>query len=628
MALGSTMVATYINVEASERLFKSLPQDTIRLVHLQPGSDADDIVCRLEQPKLLSESLSYNALSYMWGTFDTEEYIYLRHTISERFRVTPRLALALRMLRDSKTEVTFWIDALCINQTNKAEQAEQIPLMGRIYRGAQRVVAFLGAHKDGSQELFDFLKDMEAPERFEWDFDVLCGLQPAERTLLGRQYWQRAWIVQELVLASEIYLQCGKDRISFKTLKWFHDKFVNEPIRLEISKEDTRDNIRDISYLNTWHRRFDQLASTKSDLSIDSFLDGFLESQCGNPRDHIYAFYNLLPRKLQQQISINYNTPADEVIRQAMKAIIKVTQCLDIITLRSRQVQSAGQWQDALPSWCPFLGVPYMTPTKSADDEEDLRSRGSSSDGIPTVSFLENGTLLRLEGFVLGRICERLSRHPPATCPFENLKPDNEDRLYQEGRYAYECIEFIRRPDRRGKVDLDETVLGTALDSTSSNGLLACLETTKGTQPNQFTTPQIAQMNSFSRSFHGMQLCTFSCDNVISAGGVNPALNWLEEKEGEEVIPVDFAIVPQAARKHDRLCAIQGCHQLVVLRRVYRPRRRFYRSRCRFYSPRHQFYSPRCRIYSVVGGAKLYDRTGHDIISWVGVDRLRTFTLV
>lgn len=293
-----------------------------------------------------------------------------------------------------------------------------------------------------------------------------------------------------------------------------------------------------------------------------------------------------------------------------MKAIVKTTQCLDIITLRSRQVQSAEQWQDALPSWCPFLGVPYMTPPGSADDEEDLRGRGTSSEEIPTVLFLGNGKFLRLKAFILGRICEILPRHPPATCPFDELRVDNKARLYQEGRYAYECIEFIRQRDRRGEVNLDETVLGKALDSTSGNGLLACLERTKGTQPNQFTAPQIAQMSSFSRPFHGMQLCTFSCDNVISACGVEPAQNQFEEEEGGKVIGVDFAVVPHAARIGDRVCAIQGCRQLVVLRRFHCLPGRFE------------------RFYTVVGGAKIRDRAGHDIISEVGADRLSTFTLI
>lgn len=63
---------------------------------------------------------------------------------------------------------------------------------------------------------------MEARETSEWGADVVGDLQPAKRSPLGRRYWQRAWIVQELVSASETYLQCGKDRISFEALERFH----------------------------------------------------------------------------------------------------------------------------------------------------------------------------------------------------------------------------------------------------------------------------------------------------------------------------------------------------------------------------------------------------------------------
>ena len=45
----------------------------------------------------------------------------------------------------------IWIDALCINQDDREEKAEQIPCMSAIYGRAERVVVWLGEHVDGSE---------------------------------------------------------------------------------------------------------------------------------------------------------------------------------------------------------------------------------------------------------------------------------------------------------------------------------------------------------------------------------------------------------------------------------------------------------------------------------------------
>ncbi|KAJ5519533.1 hypothetical protein N7453_001955 [Penicillium expansum] len=178
-----------MNIEPSRRIFSNLPKDGIRLVHIQQGSIVDDMECRVEEATLSDTSLSYEALSYVWGTFDMKKYISVN---GERFRVTSNLAEALRMLRQPDKEVTMWIDAVCVNQTDKLEKNTQIPLMGRIYKSAAKVVAFLGKHDETSLKLFNVLMQKEEIDLFD-----LYLLQSAKQSLLRREYWQRAWIVQE-----------------------------------------------------------------------------------------------------------------------------------------------------------------------------------------------------------------------------------------------------------------------------------------------------------------------------------------------------------------------------------------------------------------------------------------------
>ena len=61
--------------------------------------------------------------------------------------VTPNLFYGLHRLQKDihRNHVAYiWVDALCIDQRNLTEKAEQIPLMGKIFAGADHVLAWLG----------------------------------------------------------------------------------------------------------------------------------------------------------------------------------------------------------------------------------------------------------------------------------------------------------------------------------------------------------------------------------------------------------------------------------------------------------------------------------------------------
>ncbi|KAF1987511.1 HET-domain-containing protein, partial [Aulographum hederae CBS 113979] len=84
-----------------------------------------------------SENPVYKALSYTWGRPEPKMSIILD---GETFPTLENLEAALRRLRRPKTTRTFWIDALCINQDDTDERAQQVGLMDQIYRNATQVV--------------------------------------------------------------------------------------------------------------------------------------------------------------------------------------------------------------------------------------------------------------------------------------------------------------------------------------------------------------------------------------------------------------------------------------------------------------------------------------------------------
>jgi len=82
----------------------------IRLATILPGSWAEDLRCKLTSwPLDSTQRPNYQALSYVWGSAHVTEEILLN---DQPLRVTVNLACALRYLRHSFHDVTFWIDAL------------------------------------------------------------------------------------------------------------------------------------------------------------------------------------------------------------------------------------------------------------------------------------------------------------------------------------------------------------------------------------------------------------------------------------------------------------------------------------------------------------------------------------
>ncbi|KAH6667514.1 heterokaryon incompatibility protein-domain-containing protein [Halenospora varia] len=105
----------------------------------------------------------------------------------------------------------FWIDAICINQTNKEEQNYQVNMMGDIFSDAAHVLVWLGPGNDSSDFAMDCIVHANIHANAQNSFpETFRQSRPdAVRDLLNRDYWTRVWIIQELILAQEIIVLCG-----------------------------------------------------------------------------------------------------------------------------------------------------------------------------------------------------------------------------------------------------------------------------------------------------------------------------------------------------------------------------------------------------------------------------------
>ncbi|KAK0624310.1 heterokaryon incompatibility protein-domain-containing protein, partial [Immersiella caudata] len=122
------------------------PALEIRLLTLLPNpDDSAPIEVELRASQLEHVEDEYIALSYAWGDPNNTAPITIN---GHGHHVTVNLQSALRHLRLPSEMVTLWVDAVCINQDDDAEKSSQVQQMGRIYRSAELVIAWLGEAAD------------------------------------------------------------------------------------------------------------------------------------------------------------------------------------------------------------------------------------------------------------------------------------------------------------------------------------------------------------------------------------------------------------------------------------------------------------------------------------------------
>jgi Heterokaryon incompatibility protein (HET) len=314
-------------VKAPDDLYDDLDdaRAQIRLIAVQPSSDPDEVLrCHMKTVSL-NDHPQYTALSYVWGDPTVTEEIVVNGVDQA---VTTNLAAALRQLRSgvrishTKDPVDFWpfrvlapllwVDAICINQKDISERSSQVRIMGRIYREALRVISWLGPEADGSAKAIAAIRqigheiDEISPggDQLDWLQGYPDLLQSDEIAwsaidlLWEREYWNRIWIVQEIVLAKQLFLVCGREMVVSDTIlivhNWAHSietgegkpAFIPSKVWLSLATK-TLFNALPIAR-NQVMRNFQHQSISPLLLNLG------LELRAADPRDKIYALLDLV----------------------------------------------------------------------------------------------------------------------------------------------------------------------------------------------------------------------------------------------------------------------------------------------------------------------------------------------
>lgn len=155
-------------------------------------------------------------------------------------------------------------------------------------------------------------------------------LRRALEALLEREYWYRAWVVQEVLMASRISLNCGSHSVPWECVTTVVKAFMDERSRkLHDSRSEINimDSIQTISMKSTTLETFGHLAAVRLD-DHDSrgprwLLEMLLKLRhfrSKDPRDKIFSLLGLINKQLFQSspskvptLSVDYSLSFLEV---------------------------------------------------------------------------------------------------------------------------------------------------------------------------------------------------------------------------------------------------------------------------------------------------------------------------
>ncbi len=380
--------------------YSPLGPSGIRLVTIDPGNNLLSVKSHVFSQ--IEDAPSYYALSYVWGDASLLEEIVFD---GFRFQVTRNLHTILSSFRShSPTERFYWIDALCINQANNDEKAQQVPRMGIIYRSAHHVLAWLASNNNILFEYAEKARDFrlkhgtshsieEFSDAFLEDCRMLGRLllmwcQHEMHILLKKPFFTRVWIMQEVLLSRQWPLMCSGDKtVSMDALvsMWF---LLEARAKTDLAVISTQQSL-----IELYFQRCDVQSLLDNAAQVprsQRWRAGCLwtllmarvgHREAGLPHDMIYSMLGMFtsicgPDALPQHLAPDYNLPPEKVYWDYSRWLIESTSDLNLLC-------HFGQSLNGVPSWVPDFRRPIgLTKTPNSSVRSEPFTPRVSADGL------------------------------------------------------------------------------------------------------------------------------------------------------------------------------------------------------------------------------------------------------
>jgi len=288
----------------------------------------------------------YECISHRWSDSTETKTMVLN---GRSLKISTSVYNILRHRRATFATRLIWIDSVCINQDDSMEKSHQVRKMQTIYAKATRVTVCLGDSPDAHlargliQTLFSHITLFD---RKEWSQVILelyirsqeqnDGAPPPEwmalRKLLRHTWFERCWVIQEVVLASKVYILYGGKYIDWEILLRIIIAFIQErsgPIRKLMSGKDgtgsTPASLTHVPLMEGY--RFGYLE--KLPLKFHALLRSSLTFRATDPRDKMFALQGI--SEAASSLPIDYDLDIEQVLLSTSSYLLKRPEAIEVL---------------------------------------------------------------------------------------------------------------------------------------------------------------------------------------------------------------------------------------------------------------------------------------------------------
>lgn len=369
--------------------------------------------------------MGFHALSYYWEDASEKASVSIQDRgeaiagdVGSKIGISGTLERAIRRLRSSATALPLriWIDAVCINQEDLEERAQQVAMMGSIYSRAEMVHVWLDDYVLGLDEALRLIRDIynvnkrccpggtqcqcsgtkhtlsaeqldEITQATEWhsfgytrevfsrhrlrsNFGALAtdaGSGGSKddvhftyfmQTFFHHPWFQRVWVIQEAALSPKTVVYSANEEIPWEELLMINEMASTPEYAGEARwSVQTRDSMPAI-----WNA----LANShgKGPLPILEVFLKALDLKATNPRDKLWALLSFGHEtreadKIPALLLPDYSKPLDEVMANFTRWWILEYRSLDILSFVHCQPTRA--WRRTLCDGDPRANMPTVS---------------------------------------------------------------------------------------------------------------------------------------------------------------------------------------------------------------------------------------------------------------------------
>lgn len=322
-------------------------------MQIEPAKDVTTPISARIFKASLNDPPTYEAVSYRWEWTKDAPCIMVNGV---KFPVMDNVVSFLSEFRRQAFPASpiLWIDSVCINQSCTQDRNIQVQLMGKIYSKASVVRMWLGIESDHADEAFELIRrcgpmnSMLQEVAARSVINDEAGAKALTR-LLRRDYWNRMWVFQEIVLAKKAVVHCGKLRAPWSNFRWLDLVSSNHKLWLPTQVEhpwifELRRALFTIAHF---------CVSSAEACHVNNVLHPTRHLLCQDPRDKLFALRGVC-KALVGMVKVDYSVPVRDVFTAfAMNQILADGNLSALLT--------AGLWNPAngddisLPSWVPDL---------------------------------------------------------------------------------------------------------------------------------------------------------------------------------------------------------------------------------------------------------------------------------